>query len=157
MKIIVMVVVFLLLLTTVAAAQEQLTSKSSANASVLEAKVRKVWEDFKNKNKQSLVVALDDNFRMIEEGTSGFGDKKADIATVDDLDLINYTLKDFTVKSLGARSALVTYEAHYESKYKGQTAKADSIFGEVWTREGSDNDWKALYLQETYIQEAAAK
>ena len=105
----------------------------------------------------SLVVALDDNFRMIEEGTSGFGDKKADIATVDDLDLINYTLKDFTVKSLGARSALVTYEAHYESKYKGQTAKADSIFGEVWTREGSDNDWKALYLQETYIQEAAAK
>ena len=77
MKIIVMVVVFLLLLTTVAAAQEQLTSKSSANASVLEAKVRKVWEDFKNKNKQSLVVALDDNFRMIEEGTSGFGDKKA--------------------------------------------------------------------------------
>jgi hypothetical protein len=69
---------------------------------------------------------------MVEEGTSGFGDKKTDLATVDELELIRYTLKDFTVKSLGPRAALVTYVAHYESKSGGQVAKADSIFGEVW-------------------------
>ena len=161
MKIFVMAVACALLATTAASAQEKPAAAPNASASILEAKVQKVWEDFKNKNKQSLATALDDKFRMIEEGTSGFGDKKTDIATVDDLELISYTLKDFTVKSLGDRSALITYVAHYESKYKGQTAKADSIFGEVWTRKGNDtnndNDWKALYLQETYIQAPTAK
>jgi hypothetical protein len=155
MKIIVMAVACSLLLTTFAAAQEKPAAKSTALAPALEAKVRKVWEDFKNKNKESLAAALADGFRMVEEGTSGFGDKKADLATVDELELISYTLKDFTVKSLGPRAALVTYVAHYESKSGGLVAKADSIFGEVWTREG--NDWKALYLQETYIQETTAK
>ena len=155
MKIIVIAVACSLLLTTVAAAQEKPHTKSTASAPALEAKVRKVWEDFKNKNKDSLGAALADDLRVVEEGTDGFGDKNTDLATVDDLELISYTLKDFTVKSLGPRAALVTYVAHYESNYKGQAAKAASVFGEVWTHEG--NDWKALYVQETYIQEAPAK
>jgi len=146
-----------LLLVAAATAQEmrQADANSTATASILEAKVRKVWEDFKTKNKASLGAALADNFRMFEEGTSGFGDKKADLASVDELELVSYSLKDFTVKPLGPSAALVTYVAHYESKSGGQTAKADSVFGEVWTYEG--NDWKALYLQETYIQGTAAK
>ncbi len=147
------IIVMALLLTTVAAAQENPAAHSNAIAPVLETKVRKVWEDFKNKNKASLGAALADDFRVLEEGTSGFGDKKTDLATVDELELVTYTLKDFTVKSLGPRTALVTYVAHYESKSGGQIAKADSVFGEVWIHEG--NDWKALYEQETYIQPAA--
>jgi hypothetical protein len=155
MKIIVMAVACSLLLTTVAAAQENPATHSNASAPALEAKVRKVWEDFKNKNKASLASALAEDFRVVEEGTSGFGDKKTDLASVDELELISYTLKDFTVKSLGLHTALVTYVAHYESKSGGQIAKADSIFGEVWIHEG--NDWKALYEQETYIQPTATK
>lgn len=155
MKIIVMAVACLLSLTSIAPAQEKQAEKSTSTASILEAKVRKVWEDFKNKDKESLGAALADDFRMFEEGTSGFGDKKTDLASVDELELISYTLKDFTVKSLGPHAALVTYVAHYESKSGGQIAKADSVFGEVWTHEG--NDWKALYLQETYMQGTTAK
>ncbi len=141
------------LASAVAAQAKQPAAKPTAPA--LEAKVRKVWEDFKNKNKESLGAALADAFRVVEEGTNGFGDKKADLATVDELELISYTLKDFTVKSLGTRSALVTYVAHYESKSGGQTAKADSVFGEIWIHEG--NEWKALYVQETYIQASTPK
>ena len=155
MKIIVMAVACWILLTTVVAAQEKPATNATASASALEAKVRKVWQDFKNKNKESLGAALDDGFRVVEEGTNGFGDKKTDISTVDELELISYTLTDFTVKPLGSRAALVTYVAHYESKSGGQTAKANSVFGEVWTREG--NDWKALYVQETYLQQPTAK
>jgi hypothetical protein len=155
MKIIVMAVACCLLVTTVVAAQEKPAANATASASDLEAKVRKVWEDFKNKNKGSLGAALDDGFRVVEEGTNGFGDKKTDISTVDELELIRYTLNDFTVKPLGPRAVLVTYVAHYESKSGGQATKANSVFGEVWTREG--NDWKALYVQETYIQETTAK
>ena len=154
MKMTVVAVACLLSLASAAAAQAKQPA-AKPNVPALEAKVRKVWEDFKNKNKESLGAALSDGFRVAEEGTNGFGDKKADLATVDELELVSYTLKDFTIKSLGSRSALVTYVAHYESKSGGQTAKADSIFGEVWIHEG--NDWKALYVQETYIQASTPK
>jgi hypothetical protein len=141
-----------LLLASCATAQEiqKAALKSSSNPPALEAKVRKVWEDFKSKNKTSLGAALAEGFREMEEGGSGFGDKKAEVASVDEFELASYLLKDFTVKSLGPRSALVTYSAHYEGKTGGQVQKSDSIFGEVWVHEGTD--WKVLYIQETTVK-----
>ena len=152
MKLILTAVACLLFLAPAATAQEvkQASAKSTPNPPALEAKVRKVWEDFKNKNKTSLGAALADGFREMEEGGSGFGDKKAEIASVDEFELSSYVLRDFVVKSLGAHSALVTYSAHYEGKTGGQTQKSDSIFGEVWIHEGTD--WKVLYIQETAVK-----
>src|SRR5579863_7428449 len=122
----------LLFLTTAATTQElQQAVKSAPAPPALEAKVRKVWGDFKNRDKASLGAALADGFREMEEGGSGFGDKKAEIASVDEFELTSYLLKDFTVKPLGTRSALVTYSAHYEGKTGGQVQKSNSIFGEV--------------------------
>jgi len=125
-------------------------AKSVPAAPAIEANIRRVWEDFKSKNKASLGAALADGFREMEEGGSGFGDKKAEIAMVDEFELTSYLLKDFAVKSLGPHSALVTYSAHYEGKSGGQMQKSDSIFGEVWVHEA--NDWKVLYIQETAIK-----
>ena len=139
-----------LFLLTIATAQQQPASKSTNGAPSLEPNVRKLWADFKAKNKPALAAELADSFREMEEGGSGFGDKKAEIASVDEFDLQSYTLKDFTVKPLGAHTALVTYTAHYEGKSGGQMSKSDSIFGEVWVHEA--NDWKALYIQETTVK-----
>lgn len=152
MKLVHFAVAGLLVLATAATAQEiqKPVAKTAAVAPAIEAKVRKLWEDFKSKNKQGLGSVLAEEFREMEEGASGFGDKKAEVAMVDEFELTSFVLKDFTVKSLGANSALVTYTAHYESKAGGQTQKADSIFGEVWVHQG--NDWKALYIQETYLK-----
>jgi hypothetical protein len=125
-------------------------AKPSPTAPALEAKARKVWENFKSKNKASLGASLAEGFREMEEGGSGFGDKKAEISSVDEFELTSYLLKDFAVKSLGSQSALVTYSAHYEGKSAGQAQKSDSIFGEIWVQEG--NDWKVLYIQETSVK-----
>jgi hypothetical protein len=116
----------------------------------VEARVRKLWEAFKNKDKATLSSLLDDGFRMFEEGLTTFGDKKAEVNAVDDYDLLSYTLSDFTVKPLGPDTAVVTYIAQYEGKSGGEIAKAKSVFGEVWVHTGSD--WKNLYLQETYVK-----
>jgi ketosteroid isomerase-like protein len=153
MKITLVAFTFLLTLGSAVAQEKPATAKSSH--ATLEARVQKLWAAFKAKDKATLATMLSDNFREFEEDASEFGDKKAEVAMVDDFDLISYTLKNFTVKSLGPNTALVTYVAHYESKSDGQTAKADSVFGEVWTREA--NNWKALYIQETYVKQAAAK
>lgn len=40
--------------------------------------------------------------------------------------------------------------AQYEGKSGGEVTKAKSVFGEVWVLTG--DDWKALYLQETYVK-----
>jgi len=151
MKMIFAAVVCLLLLSSATTAQEiQQPAKAAPAAPSLEAKVRKVLEDFKSKNKVALGASLADGFREMEEGGSGFGDKKAEIASVDEFELTSYVLKDFKVKSLGTHSALVTYSAHYEGKTGGQLATSNSIFGEVWVHEG--NDWKVLYIQETAVK-----
>jgi hypothetical protein len=125
--------------------------KAAATAApALEANVRKLWADYKSKNKEALGAELADEFRQMEEGNSGFVDKKAEVASVDEFDLLSFTLKDFTVKPLGPHHALVTYTADYEGKADGQVSKGHTIFGEVWVREG--NDWKALYIQETTVK-----
>jgi len=145
-----LVSIFILILSFASAATAQEKQTAKAGAPPLEANVRKLWEAFKNKDKATLASLIDDNFRMFEEGLSTFGDKKAEVNAPDEYELLNYTLSDFTVKPLGPNTALVTYRAQYEGKSGGEIAKGNSIFGEVWSHSG--NDWKALYLQETYIK-----
>lgn len=143
------VAVLLLSLVCAATAQEkQQAVKSNAAAPAVEAKVRKLWEAFKAKDKATLATLIDDRFRMFEEGLSAFGDKKSEVNGVDEFELLNYTLSDFTVTPVGPNAALVTYIAQYEGKSGGETSRAKSVFGEVWVRAGGD--WKNLYLQETY-------
>jgi hypothetical protein len=144
-------VALLLSCASAATAQEkQPAVKSGPVPAQLEARERKLWEAFRNKDKATLSAMLDGGFRQFEEGLSAFGDKKAEVNAVDDFELISYTLSDFTVTSIGPNAALVTYIAQYEGKSGGETSKAKSVFGEVWIRAG--NEWKELYMQETYVK-----
>ena len=144
------IAVLMLSFATAAGAQAKQTATAKASTPPIEANVRKLWEAFKNKDKATLSSLIDDQFRMFEEGLSTFADKKAEVNAPDEYELLSYMLSDFTVKPLGPNTALVTYRAQYEGKSGGEIAKGNSIFGEVWTRSG--NEWKALYLQETYIK-----
>ncbi|HET6178922.1 MAG TPA: nuclear transport factor 2 family protein [Candidatus Sulfotelmatobacter sp.] len=150
MKAILVAVACLLLAVSAAAQEKQQAAKPPASAPALESKVRKVWESFKNKQKDALAAQLADGFHQVEEGGSGFGDMKSELAMMDEFELKTYTLKDFRVTPLGPHSALVRYLTHYEGTDSGEAIKTDSGFGEVWTLEG--NDWKALYIQETKIK-----
>jgi hypothetical protein len=150
MKITVIAATCLLLLASAAAQEKTQAAKPAPAAPALEPQVRKFWEAFKAKNKEALGALLSDSFREVEEGESKFGDKKSEIASVDEFELMSYTLKDFTVKSLGPQHALVTYLAKYEGKSGGEVAKSNSAFSQIWVREGSV--WKTLYLQETALK-----
>jgi len=151
MKRVLVAVALLLSLASAATAQEkQRASKIGPVPAQLEARERKLWEAFKNKDKAALSAMLDGGFRQFEEGLSAFGDKKAEVNAVDDFELISYTLSDFTVTSIGPNAALVTYIAQYEGKSGSETSKAKSVFGEVWIRAG--DEWKELYMQETYVK-----
>jgi len=145
-----LIAVAVLLVSVAGTATAQEKPAANPGPPPLEAKERKLWEDFKNKDKAGLSALLDDDFRQFEEGQSTFGDKKAEVNAVDEFELVSYTLSDFTVKSLGPNAALVTYIAQYEGKSGGEASKAKSVFAEVWIRKG--NEWKDLYMQETYVK-----
>jgi hypothetical protein len=140
----------LMIFASLVTAQEKQASVSKAGPPPVEAQVRKLWEAFQKKDKATLSSLLDDDFRMFEEGLSAFADKKAEVNSVDEFDLLNYTLSDFTVTPTGPNSAAVTYIAQYQGKSSGETSKAKSVFGEVWIRK--NGVWKNLYLQETYVK-----
>lgn len=145
------VIVLACLLTASGLAQEkQPAAKPAPEAAALEAKVRKVWADFKSKNKESLAATLANGFRELEEGGGGFGDKKAELAMIDEFQLTTFTLKDFSVKPIGKDAALVNYQAHYEGTADGKPTNSDTAYGEVWIRQGGD--WKVLYIQETNVK-----
>jgi hypothetical protein len=145
------VAVLLLSFVSAAAAQEkQQAAKPGTVPPPIEAQVRKLWEAYKNRDKAALSALLDGGFRQFEEGLSTFGDKKTEVNSVDDFELLSYTLSDFTVKSIGPNAALVTYIAQYEGKSGGEVSKAKSVFGEVWIRAGKE--WKDSYMQETYVK-----
>ena len=141
----------ILLVSVFAVAQEkQQKTESNSLAATLEANVRKVWAEFKNKNKEAVASMLADGFRAADEGGSGFGDEKDELAAMDAFQLDNYELKDFTVKPLGPRSALVTYSAQYQGKYAGEPVQSKTIVGEVWIKQG--DEWKVVYYQETNVK-----
>src|SRR3954452_16806749 len=129
----VLIAVALLLSFSLAAfpQEKQGPVKKNSNAAVIEARVNKLWEAFKNKDKATLSSLIDEGFRQFEEGLTTFGDKKTEVNAPDEYDLLSYTLTDFNLKATGPDSAVVTYIAQYEGKSCGEVAKAKSVFGEV--------------------------
>jgi hypothetical protein len=124
--------------------------QAASPAKLLEAKVRKAWEDYKNKNKDGFAAILGDGFREVEEESNGFADKKTILEEIDEFDLSQYTLNDFDTRPLGPSAALVTYLAEYSGKFAGEPLQSKAAYGELWTKHG--NEWKLLYVQETRVK-----
>src|ERR1700730_18367560 len=109
--------VCLLLFVSATAQSKRPEPVAGPSAKALEAKVRKAWEDYKNKNKVGFAAILADGFREVEEDGNGFGDKKAILEQIDQFELSQYTLRDFVVKPVAANAALVNYMAEYSGKF----------------------------------------
>lgn len=123
---------------------------SRASSTALEAKVRKSWEDFKNKNKAGFTAILAKGFTEVEDDGEGPRDAKTEIAELDQFDIKKYDLKGFKVRPLGAGAALITYIAEYSGIAGGQPVQEKDAVAEVWVKEGGA--WKALHVQTTKVK-----
>lgn len=139
-----------------ASAQEQKKSaeprsaESSSLGKILEAKDRKSWEDYKNKNKAAFADTLADGFAEVTDGAEGIFGKDTELSEMDHFKLNRYELKDFKVKPLGSTAALVTYSAEYSGTYDNSPIAMKTVYGEVWVKRGGD--WKQLWAQETKLK-----
>jgi hypothetical protein len=122
-------------------------SETSSLAAVLEPKVRKSWEDYKNRRKEEFAASLADGFSEVTDGADGIFGKDTELSEMDHFNLAQYDLKDFKVKPIGSAGALVTYTAEYSGSYDNAPLKMKTVYGEVWVKTGSN--WKQLWAQET--------
>jgi hypothetical protein len=151
MRSLLVAVTCLLLAISAGAQQKKQAAASNPDApAAFEARSNKVWEDFKNRNKQGLEAVATDDFQVLEEDGAGFTAKKAWVAGADDFDMKSYSLTNYTVKMLGNDGALVNYRAQYEGVGGGQAVKSTTEWAEVWVRQRGD--WKLKYLQETIVK-----
>jgi hypothetical protein len=114
---------------------------------LLESKIRKAWDDYKNKNKEGLARILTDDAIEVEEGAEGAHDKKATLVEMDDINLTSVSLSDFHYRPIGSSGMLVRYTVDYAANVRGEAIHNKSIIGEVW--EKTPADWKLVYFQET--------
>ena len=153
-----LVAVACLFLPLNALAQEKAQEKASQNkpavllkadTAAAEARSRKLWEDFRTRNKAALSATLAEGFQGLEEG-GDFFDAKGYLSGLDGFELKSYVLSDYTVMPLGTGAVLINYHANYEGAAAGATTHGNAGFSEVWVRRGSN--WKLQYLQETYVK-----
>ena len=149
-----LVAVVCLLLTLNVLAQEKAQPKKPATSlnvatAAAEAHSRKLWEDFRSRNKAALSATLAEGFRGLEEG-GDFFDAKGYLSGFDEFELKNYVLSDYTVIPLATGAVLINYHANYEGAAAGETTHGNAGFSEIWVRHGSN--WKLQYLQETYVK-----
>jgi hypothetical protein len=126
------------------------SAETSSLAATLEPKVRKSWEDYKNRNKEAFAASLASNFAEVTDGADGIFGKDTELSEMDHFNLAKYELKDFKVTSIGGTGALVTYTAEYSGSYDNTPLKMKTVYGEVWVKSGAD--WKQLWVQETKIK-----
>jgi hypothetical protein len=147
-----------LLMLAAASAQEQKKSAPATPAShedasavkVLEAKIRKAWEDYKNRNKEAFAAILANGFAEVTNDADGIFGKEAELAEMDQFNLLHYELRDFKLRPVGNGGAVMTYTAEYSGTYANAPIQMKAIYGEVWLKVG--RDWKLLWVQETKLK-----
>jgi hypothetical protein len=149
------VVSLLMLLAASAQGQEKSTNVKSRSegpslAAVLEPKVRKSWEDYKNRNKTSFAASLANDFAEVTDDADGIFRKDTELSEMDHFNLAKYELKDFTIRPIGGSAALVTYTAEYRGSYDSTAVNMKTVYGEVWTKAGGER--KQLWVQETKLK-----
>ena len=138
------VAVAVLLMLGIASAQQKThAATSTSEASVLEGKVRKAWEDFKTKNKAGFAADLAEDFHEVEDDGDGLRDKKTEVAEIDQFDMTEYILHDFHVTPIGSSGALVDYAGEYRGTV-GPTRPAKSG---VWRSLGPAREWMEATLR----------
>ena len=126
------------------------SAETSSLAAVLEPKIRKSWEDYKNRKKDEFAASLADGFSEVTDGADGIFGKDTELSEMDHFSLTNYDLKDFKVRPLSTTAALATYTAAYNGAYDKTPVNIKTVYGEVWIKSGSN--WKQLWVQETKIK-----
>ncbi len=122
---------------------------SGAVAKTLEAKIRQLWQDFKDRKKEAFAAVLaDDATEFWVDGK--LRDKATAVKDVDRVMLNNYGLSNIKITSLGPEAALATYRVKADGTLNGQPFDATLEATQVFVKRGGT--WKELRYHESQIK-----
>jgi hypothetical protein len=90
----------LILVTSFAQEKKSAPAKLAPEATVLETKIRKAWEDYKNRNEGAFAAILADGFAEVTNDADGIFGKETELAEMDRFNLSHYDLRDFKLRRL---------------------------------------------------------
>lgn len=149
-----LIVVAFLAIATFALAQKKENPAAHAGHNLqttLEALERAGWEAYKNRDKAAFTALATEDYAAGIANGQGMHDLKATLASMDQVTIESYTLRDFKLKTLGPRTALLTY--HATMRYKigtGAVQESKMYASDLWVKRAGE--WKSLHYQETEIK-----
>jgi hypothetical protein len=133
-------------------AQPKKAGASTATGSVaktLEAKIRQLWQDFKDRKKEAFAAVLADD--AIEVWVDGkVRDKATVVKDMDNVMLNSYALSNIKITPLGPEAALATYRVKADGTLNGQPFDATLEATHVFVKRGGN--WKELRYHESEIK-----
>src|SRR5947209_16754284 len=125
-------VCLVMLVTAAAQEKKKMTAEKAgqkpAAAALLESKIRKAWEDYKNRNKQAFAAILANGFGEVTNDGEGISDKEAELADMDNFNLAQYKLSDFKLRPVGNSGAVMTYTAEYGGSYSNAPIQMKALY-----------------------------
>jgi len=122
---------------------------SGSVAKTLEAKIRQLWQDFKDRKKEAFAAVLaDDATEFWVDGK--LRDKATAVKDVDSVMLNNYALSNLKITPLGAAAALATYRVKADGTLNAQPFDATLEATQVFVKRGGT--WKELRYHESVIK-----
>ena len=150
-RILILSVCLLLGLTVSAYGQSKPAHAANGSAaSVLEAKIQKAWEDYKQRDKKAFAAILAEDFAEVTNDAPGIFGKDTEFEEMDHFNLSHFVLTDFKFRPVGDSGAVMTYIAEYSGSYENAPLQMKAAYGEVWVKTASD--WKLLWVQETKLK-----
>ncbi len=122
---------------------------SDAVAKTLEAKIRQLWQDFKDHKKEAFAAVLaDDATEFWVDGK--LRDKATSVKDVESVMLNTYALSNLTITPLGPEAALATYRVKADGTLNGQPFDATLEATHIFVKRGGT--WKELRYHESVIK-----
>jgi hypothetical protein len=125
-------------------------ASSASAAKIIESKIRQLWQDFKEKNKNTYAAGLTDDNTAVWADGKGIRDKATAVKDLDNFALDSYSLSDFKITPLGTDAAMATYGAKVVGAADGQKLNLNLAVTEVWVKRGGH--WRELRYHESEIK-----
>ena len=115
----------------------------------LAAKETGLWKAFQKKDHQHLARFLAYDYMTVSD--RGPMDKDAKIASIDDENVAEYSIRDLRATLLGSNYVLLTYSCKSKGSRHGGTFEDNSICSDIWISRGGA--WQSIFFEDRPVRE----
>jgi hypothetical protein len=118
----------------------------------LAAKENALWNAFKQKDRQQLDRFIAYDYMTVGDG--GPMDKETKIASTDDQNITDFSIRDLRATLLGSNYVLVTYRCGSKGSRRGRAFEEDYLCSDIWISRGGT--WQSIFFEDRPVSDQSA-